>query len=617
MRKFLLLISVVLVSSTMLFGQSLQDIGNNNPTGFDPGNTEAPWFSDQGARSVWFAGDMDQDGKPELIATDYSNGGRVHVFELASTNTLELVWSSPLNGEDNPNSTPRWVQTGDMDGDGLMEIVFPTGARYAGQLNVYEWDGSTDNGYGDAPLLTLTSAQDTVILGSDVYYRMDRERGTMYDFDGDGNDELVTVLSNSNVVVLGVDGDIGGFGSWQIEAGDPVNYPDNRFSGGSHWHSIPVDYDGDGNKEIVNHYWNFYGFWSISAAGGTYTYPDPANMSNYYYEYLNAVNRDAVAYMGLSACDVDGDGTEEIAGVLYGAGADSSYSLSLVSLTSDDTGIDVWDNDPVQFAIIADDLWTLADNETGSHWGMDSYDLDGNGYEEILVGGSAGYNVTKVEYKGSGDVLDMGSYNTEIVFEGAELQFFFVDYYDSAGVVDTVYRESPFVSKVYAGADMDGDGNMEVLTTYQSVADSITYTYYTYQDSSLSFEKDSTVKNESDQAVNIRVLEWTGPNGLSDGGYAFVTPDDYKLDQNYPNPFNPTTTINFTLPVDKRISLKVYDILGNEVKTLINNEEMAEGTHQAAWNGTNNAGVKVASGTYIYTLKFGNFQKSAKMTLLK
>lgn len=609
MRKFLLTVSAILLSSTMIFGQSLQDIGHNNPTGFDPNNTEAPWFSDQGTRSIWYTEDMDGDGKPELLATDYSNGGRVHVFELASEGVLELVWSSPLNGDANPNSTPRWVQTGDMDGDGLKEIIFPTGARYDGQINVFEWDGSTDNGYGDVPALTLTSAQDTVILGP-ILYRMDRERGTVYDFDGDGKDELITVTSTNKVFILSVDGDIGGFGSWQIEAGDPTNYPDNGFSGGSFWHSIPVDYDGDGTKEIVNHYWNFYGIWSIEPTGtDAYTYPNP-NEAGYYHEYYEA---DAVAYMGLSAVDVDGDGNEEIAGVMYSGG----YKLSLINLETTDDGVQVWDNDPVQFGVIGDTLWTLAGNSSGSHWGMDSYDLDGNGYEEILLGGSAGYNVIKVEYKGAGDVLDAGSYNSEIVFAGAEKQFFFVDYYDSASVIDTIYRESPFVSKVYAGADMDQDGNMEVITSYQSVADSITYTYYTYQDSSLSFEKDSTVKAASDAAVNIRVLEWTGPNGLKDGGYQFVTPDDYKLDQNYPNPFNPSTTISFALPVDKRISLTIYDILGNEVKTLINNQEMTEGTHEVQWNGTNNSGSKVASGTYIYTLRFGNFQKTAKMTLLK
>ena len=58
-------------------------------------------------------------------------------------------------------------------------------------------------------------------------------------------------------------------------------------------------------------------------------------------------------------------------------------------------------------------------------------------------------------------------------------------------------------------------------------------------------------------------------------------------------------------------------MLGKEVKTLIDNQEMTKGSHQTVWDGTNNAGQKVASGNYIYTLKYGNFHKSVKMTLLK
>ena len=96
-----------------------------------------------------------------------------------------------------------------------------------------------------------------------------------------------------------------------------------------------------------------------------------------------------------------------------------------------------------------------------------------------------------------------------------------------------------------------------------------------------------------------------------------AAPTKFSLEQNYPNPFNPTTTITFQLPLDKRISLKVYDILGKEVKTLINDQEFKKGNNKVVWDGTDNFGSKVASGNYIYTLKYGNFTKSMKMTLLK
>ncbi|MBK7258381.1 MAG: T9SS type A sorting domain-containing protein [Ignavibacteriae bacterium] len=89
------------------------------------------------------------------------------------------------------------------------------------------------------------------------------------------------------------------------------------------------------------------------------------------------------------------------------------------------------------------------------------------------------------------------------------------------------------------------------------------------------------------------------------------------LEANYPNPFNPSTMIRFSLPAENKISLVVYDMLGREVKTLIGSQEMAKGAYQQEWDGTNNAGQGVASGSYVYTLKFGNFSKSQKMMLVR
>jgi len=112
------------------------------------------------------------------------------------------------------------------------------------------------------------------------------------------------------------------------------------------------------------------------------------------------------------------------------------------------------------------------------------------------------------------------------------------------------------------------------------------------------------------------MLEWTGSTFVPID-IQTVTPDDYVLDANYPNPFNPSTNIRFSLPTDNKISLVVYDMLGREVKTLINGQHMEKGSFVQSWDGTNNAGLQVASGSYVYTLKFGNFNKSQKMMLVR
>ena len=93
-------------------------------------------------------------------------------------------------------------------------------------------------------------------------------------------------------------------------------------------------------------------------------------------------------------------------------------------------------------------------------------------------------------------------------------------------------------------------------------------------------------------------------------------PEKFSLYQNYPNPFNPTTTIRFDIPEPSHISLKVYNLMGQEVRTLTN-EWLPTGSHRLIWNGTDQRGIPVSTGVYIYRLQAQNFQKTRKMVLLK
>jgi len=91
----------------------------------------------------------------------------------------------------------------------------------------------------------------------------------------------------------------------------------------------------------------------------------------------------------------------------------------------------------------------------------------------------------------------------------------------------------------------------------------------------------------------------------------FGAPDRFELSQNYPNPFNPNTTISFSIPQKSDVSVKIYDILGNEVTTLVN-ETREAGRYNVNFNASN-----YSSGVYFYTIKAGNFNETKKMTLLK
>ena len=88
-------------------------------------------------------------------------------------------------------------------------------------------------------------------------------------------------------------------------------------------------------------------------------------------------------------------------------------------------------------------------------------------------------------------------------------------------------------------------------------------------------------------------------------------PNDYLLNQNYPNPFNPTTTISYQIPQNSHVILKVYNILGKEVATLVNGQEAA-GKYQINFNASN-----LASGIYLYQLRAGSFIATKKLILLK
>ena len=91
---------------------------------------------------------------------------------------------------------------------------------------------------------------------------------------------------------------------------------------------------------------------------------------------------------------------------------------------------------------------------------------------------------------------------------------------------------------------------------------------------------------------------------------------EFKLEQNYPNPFNPNTVISYQLPVTSNVTLKVYDILGNEIATLVN-EEKQPGTYEVEFNVGTSRNLSLTSGIYFYQLKAGSFIQTKKMVYLK
>jgi hypothetical protein len=115
----------------------------------------------------------------------------------------------------------------------------------------------------------------------------------------------------------------------------------------------------------------------------------------------------------------------------------------------------------------------------------------------------------------------------------------------------------------------------------------------------------------------VDVYQWFGgipdPYPYKSGG---ETPTAYRLAQNFPNPFNPVTTIKFDIREKGQVRLKIYNVAGQLVRTLVDGEFEA-GSYTEDWKGLNNEGHKVASGVYFYRLEAGSFESVKKMVLLR
>ncbi len=138
---------------------------------------------------------------------------------------------------------------------------------------------------------------------------------------------------------------------------------------------------------------------------------------------------------------------------------------------------------------------------------------------------------------------------------------------------------------------VNGNGNSNSPKSYSFVDDNVSAGSYSYRLKQI----DNDGQFEYSKAIEI------GLTAL----------DKFELSQNYPNPFNPSTTINYNLPEAANVKLIIYNILGQEVKTLVNEFKEA-GVHTVNFNAS-----KLNSGLYIYKIEAGSFTQTRKMTLIK
>jgi hypothetical protein len=169
-----------------------------------------------------------------------------------------------------------------------------------------------------------------------------------------------------------------------------------------------------------------------------------------------------------------------------------------------------------------------------------------------------------------------------------------------------IYAIKDNVVSGFAFTDAAGNYNINGLTpgTYSLSVDRPGYTEVTSRTGTVSY-------NSAGNPVNVSVpLSITSVTTLV-GGASALQPTQYSLEQNYPNPFNPSTMIRYTLPVSGRVAVRVYNILGQVVATLVDGTQNA-GTYDVSFSAS-----ALSSGVYFYRIESGSFEAVKKMMLLK
>ncbi len=169
-------------------------------------------------------------------------------------------------------------------------------------------------------------------------------------------------------------------------------------------------------------------------------------------------------------------------------------------------------------------------------------------------------------------------------------------------------------------------GNVSVDPKFVAHTDSLNYDYHLQTSSPLINAGDPTMTEADSSTINMGRYGGTAEyTSVSSGGTSSSkptvlktedTPLVFSLSQNAPNPFNPETIISYSLPQSEQVKLVIYNVLGQEIRTLVNAFKPA-GRYRVVWNSRDDFGRLVSSGVYFYQITAGEFTNTRKMLILK
>jgi hypothetical protein len=541
--------------------------------------------------------DIDQDGKQEIFITEYT--GQVHCYEATGNdNEFEWVWSDssskPIAGG---GSTPRSLAVSDIDGNGRWELILNS----AGQSDLhpdsagvwfFEWDGVNDNGIGLSQGVPFTGGP-TFILPQNLmdprivggYYVSENMHAA--DIDGDGKMEYILAnngpgsASDGLIVLHCVDGTLdSGFPTFKAD----VWMRSDLALGGSPFGSGHGDTDGDGNMEAIFMIWDNLQF-------GFAEYLSEDSVEFFLSPKFDTLGGDAVFYNSLATGDLDGDGDDEIIGVTY-SGPPRVFIINPPA--GDLTKVDPYN--PNHMTIV------YVNGQFGGELG----DPNNDGKWDLMIAEYRRSKVSALTLEGT-DPMDANSWITSEVF----------------------YDDSWVPIPTPADYDSTAPSPDPSMNLYEFMLYHWNDGVHSLTDGSFAIKQLNDYDNDGEKEIWMDVIQspfsdsWfliaeATDVGIEVSKWKIIMPADYKLEDAYPNPFNANCTIKYSLPLDKNVNIKIYNMLGQVVKTLVDNKFQLKGEYKVTWDGTNDHGMLVASGTYIYSLEVGKHIKHTKrLSLVK